>query len=417
MSTILNLAHLQKKAIKKELDRCVMCGLCSEYCATYKMTNLEAESPRGRLALMNGLWNNKLQADTPLRQHLDHCLGCRACEAVCPSQVNYGYLLDQTRTHLGQDKNKIPLYVINLLAQSGYSIHFFFKFLRFAQHLKLPSLARKTGLLQAFKLERLEQYLPSLQHRPKWKSVYYPKKKPGARVGLFLGCIAQEVDHQTLSASIRLLTKLGYEVHIPRSQNCCGALHLHTGHAKSANKLAQNNYNCFSKSGIQTILSIASGCTTTLAEPLYFSSKKEANQKKTFRIRDISHFLLAENRLTTNLFAPLAKQIAVHDPCSLRNVLKQQQAPYELLKLIPEIKLSELPNNQHCCGAAGTHMLTHPEKADLLRASKLLTLDNIQIIATSNIGCALHLAAGLPPHHNHIEVLHPITILERQLRL
>ncbi len=413
--------HPQKESIKKELDRCVMCGLCSEHCPTYKITGMEAESPRGRLALMNGLWNKELEADTPLLQHLDHCLGCRACEAVCPSQVNYGHLLDQTRAHLnatsGKNKSKMALYAMNLLAQGSYAIRFSFRLLRLTQRLKLPVIARKIGLLRALKLERLERYLPPLQHRPQWKSVYYPRNECIGRVGLFLGCVAQEVDGQTLLASIRLLTKLGYEVHVPRMQNCCGALHLHAGYAEHAHDLAQKNYDCFSRSGIQTILSVASGCTTTLAESMGALSGKEGCEDNAFRIRDINHFLLTENKLTSDLFAPLAKNIAIHDPCSLRQVLKLQQAPYELLKLIPEVRISELPGNQYCCGAAGTHMIAYPEKADLLRSSKIQGLTNTQIIATSNIGCALHFSAGLHSRQPPIEVLHPVTILERQLRL
>lgn len=411
----------QKTSIKKELDRCVMCGLCSEHCPTYKMTGVEAESPRGRLALMNGLWNKELEADAPLLQHLDHCLGCRACEAVCPSQVNYGHLLDQTRAHLnatsGKNKNKMALRAMNLMSQGGYAIRLFFRFLRLTQRLKLSVIARKIGLLRVLKLDRLERYLPPLQRRSKWKPVYYPKNKSTGRVGLFLGCVAQEVDAQTLSASVRLLTKLGYEVHIPLMQTCCGALHLHAGYAEHAHDLAEKNYHSFSQSGIQTILSVASGCTTTLVESMNTLSQEEQHADKTFQIRDINHFLLTENRLTSDLFAPLAQHIAIHDPCSLRQVLKQQQAPYELLKFIPEARISELPGNQYCCGAAGTHMMTYPEKADLLRNSKIQALTDIQIIATSNIGCALHLAAGLRSGQNTIEVLHPVTILERQLRL
>ncbi|VAW86164.1 Glycolate dehydrogenase, iron-sulfur subunit GlcF [hydrothermal vent metagenome] len=410
-----------KESIKKELDRCVMCGLCSDHCPTYKITGVEAESPRGRLALMNGLWNKELEADTPLLKHLDHCLGCRACEAVCPSQVNYGHLLDQTRAHLNatsdKNKNKMALRAMNLIAQGGSTIRLFFRLLWLTQRLKLPVIARKMGLLRVLKLDRLEGYLPSLQPRPKWKAVYYPKNECVGRVGLFLGCVAQEVDSQTLSASIRLLTKLGYEVHIPRMQNCCGALHLHAGYAEHADDLAQKNHHSFSQSGIQTIVSVASGCTTTLADSMNTINKKEGHADDTFRIKDINHFLLTENRLTSDLFAPLAQNIAIHDPCSLRQILKQQQAPYELLKLIPEVRISELPGNQYCCGAAGTHMITYPEKADLLRSSKIQALSNTQIIATSNIGCALHLAAGLRSRQNPIEVLHPVTILERQLRL
>src|SRR5690606_9297715 len=78
-------------------DRCVQCGLCLPVCPAYTLDRLEPESPRGRIALARA-WALGAVEPTPVGDlHLDHCLGCRNCEAVCPAGVEYGALLNLAR--------------------------------------------------------------------------------------------------------------------------------------------------------------------------------------------------------------------------------------------------------------------------------------------------------------------------------
>src|SRR5258708_18679442 len=82
---------------------CIHCGVCLASCPTYLETGNENDSPRGRLYLMRALQEGRLALGETTVRHLDLCLGCRACEAVCPSGVQYGDLLGHTRAHIGKN--------------------------------------------------------------------------------------------------------------------------------------------------------------------------------------------------------------------------------------------------------------------------------------------------------------------------
>ena len=238
-------------------------------------------------------------------------------------------------------------------------------------------------------------------------------------VALFTGCVASVMDTQTLNAAIRLLTVCGYGVHVPRAQGCCGALHMHSGAPQQAHALAMRNLDAFNGLKIDAIISTASGCGAPLAE--YHKMDDADGGLKGFseKVRDISEFLASIPWPQNVTFAPLEQRVAVHESCSLRHVLHQHAHPYTLLRKIPGIDVVGLPGNAQCCGAAGTYMITQPAMADALRQDKLAALQNsaAQLLVTSNIGCALHIAAGLREDGQEMEVIHPVTLLTRQLQI
>ena len=397
----------------KEADRCVKCGLCLPHCPTYQQLRDEGDSPRGRIALMQGLAQKKLPLSEKLIGHLDRCLVCRACEAMCPSEVKYGELLETTRAAIanetgapsGRASEMMQRFVTRPAHRRNLS-----RLLRIYQASGLGWLARHSGLLRPLGLQRLEGVLPKLGAALPTQHYHPPLGKQKGEIGLFVGCMGDSLDTTTIHAAIRLLTHLGYGVHLPRKQNCCGALHLHRGDLKQANVLARENQSAFSELNIDALIYCASGCGSTL-------QKLESTGCNDAPIIEIGQFLAQTEWPETLALRPLNKQIAIHLPCSLNHVLKQGQAPATLLAKIPGITLVPLPDNQDCCGAAGDYMIRHPEIADELRDRKLRQLETIRpdILVSSNVGCALHIAAGMRNTGLAIEVIHPVTLLARQL--
>jgi glycolate oxidase iron-sulfur subunit len=280
----------------------------------------------------------------------------------------------------------------------------------------LTGIYRKIGLssitstLGGKSMERLNSLLPPNIETTPWKETYPAKGEPLGRIGLFTGCISRITDRAALNASIRILNRVGYEVIVPSKQGCCGAMHFNSGDSSKAESMAKQNSNAFSGLGLDAVVGVASGCVSHLQELPQDSGLSES-------IMDISAFLCSIPSIEDIKPFPLNKRVVIHTPCSMKNVLKQEVAPYKLLQLIPEIELINLPENGICCGAAGLYIISNPEEADTLREDKIngLRESKAEIMVTSNTGCALHLTAGIRKADMEIEVLHPVELLARQL--
>lgn len=415
---------------RDQADRCVLCGLCLPSCPTYLKSGNENESPRGRIALMRAAADGKIAINGRLEGHLDQCLACRACERACPSLVEYGALIEAGRALLASARRKPALpriignYALRFLIEQPRNLGMFAGLLRFYQRSGLQRLVRASGVPAVLGLARLDSTLPELASKENWRPVYPARGVARARVALFTGCVARIVDLETLRSAIAVLNLLGYEVHVPPSQRCCGALHLHAGYPEQAHTLMRDNLCAFVTDrepgcGDSVIVHTASGCGATLSEYRRHMPTEPAAHLFSGRLADISRFI-AQSPWPEDLeLEPLPKTVAVHEPCSLRNVLRDEKWPYTLLARIPGIRLVPLTDNHLCCGGAGAYPLTQPAIADSLLADKISHLRRLapDFVVTANTGCALHLAAGMSRERLAVQVVHPVTLLRRQLRV
>lgn len=399
-------------------DRCVMCGMCLPHCPTYAQTRNEGDSPRGRISLMQALDRGELEPDSRMLAHLDGCLACRACEAVCPSGVPYGELIDAARQQLHERRPRtlraraLAALARPFIEHRGPRRTAAF-ILRLSRGLGLFALARGLRLDRLLGLSRaLDLLPPSLQA---WRHTARPGSGRG-RVALFTGCVGEVMDVQTLAAAAELLQRLGYTVEIPPGQTCCGAIYQHNGEPQRARSLLARNLAAFSDPGIEAVIATASGCTAQLAEYHRLTPGSEA-EAFVAKLHDVSRFLDERGCLEGRRFKPLFKRVALHTPCSLAYPLKGGAHPARLLRHIPGLELLTMPEDGRCCGAAGAYMLTQPEMSDRLREDKLRALRALRpdILVTSNVGCALHLRAGIRAAGLEVEVLHPVALLARQL--
>lgn len=345
---------------------------------------------------------------------MDNCLLCRACETVCPAQVPYAKILDDFRNEAGEGRKPALVKMQSTLSRS-----FLFNKKLSGITATVATFSRSSKLLSAISnrfpaVQRLHSFLTDLKPRHN-REFFYPTQFPKrGRAGLFTGCTGELFDAGTIDAAIRILDRLGFDVMIVPNQNCCGALDLHSGNATRAATLAAGNLQAFGRSDIDVIVPLATGCGAMLSEySAYFPDSERFSSK----IVEVCQLIHQSEGFTSIPLNPLDAKLLIHTPCSLANVLKTAQAPQKLVQAIPNTRVSTFKETR-CCGAAGNYMLEHPEMADALRDDLLETVkkENPDYLLTTNIGCALHLRAGLRQQQIDTEVLHPIELIDRQMR-
>lgn len=393
-----------RDALVRDADLCVKCGLCLGHCPTYKVTRDEGESPRGRIALMHALASGTLVSTPRVEAHLDGCLTCRACESVCPAAVPYGDLIDSARTLLAEQRpartrtarlmaTVLDSRALRFLVATALIVY---------QRSGLQWLVRATGVLKVFGLARLESLLPKIY----WPSLPAAAAAGrGERVALFANCTSPLTERPALEAAIAVLEALGCEVSVPGAQGCCGALAQHAGLAADAAACAARNAVAFAEAPV--VVGIASGCTAQLLEyDPPFAGK----------VRDIHAYIAAHPAFAALAPKRIEARVALHTPCTMKNVVKSDAAVVKLLEKIPGLEIVRLDNG--CCGAAGSHFLTHPEMADTLASPKVeqVAREAPLWLLSSNVGCAMHLAAALRREGLEVAVRHPLEVLADALQ-
>jgi glycolate oxidase iron-sulfur subunit len=384
-------------------DRCVKCGLCLPHCPTYALDGVEGESPRGRIALMQGLALGRLEPDETLVRHLDRCLGCRACETACPAGVPYGELIDAGRALL-LDRGVRPGGVQRLMGPLFRRPRLLKAVVGLSRVSGANATARRLGGLPA----RLAELLPPDARPPRPDEAGPAAPAPGAEVLLFTGCVGGVIDGRSLDDTRRLLAAAGWRVRMPVQQGCCGALDLHAGRRDDARACAARNIAAFPGDG--PVIACATGCAATLLE--YARLAGESGAQFARRVRDPAELLGgAELALGRGIY----RKVALHLPCTQRNVTGTASATRRLLGKIPGLAVRELPAG--CCGAAGENFLCRPAMADALLAPLLESLarEPPDALVTSNIGCAMHFGAGLRRAGLTVPVLHPASLVAAAL--
>ncbi|WP_246155960.1 (Fe-S)-binding protein [Thiohalocapsa marina] len=402
---------MQSSDLLRLADQCVKCGYCLPHCPTFRLYRDEGESPRGRIALMQGLLSGELAQSDRLQAHLDHCLQCRACEPACPSLVQYGQLMDGVRAwraaRMPGWRRALPRLRLALFSRPD----------------GIALLAALAGLYRQLRLSRLVarwrqprlQVLDGLITHLQW-----PWQRPlpsgpaagaasEAPVGLFLGCVSRALQPQVLDATVQLLSALRIPVTMPSDQGCCGALHRHEGLVDQADRLLARNAAAF---GDRRVVGVVSACVAELGP--------------TLDAVELCRFLLDAPWPEDLTLRRSSQTVLVHASCSHRNRLRDTAAVPALLQRIPGLRVLPLPGNDQCCGAAGSYMLRHPATALELGDEKVRHIRRLiaeapdarrvpSVLVTTNSGCAVHLASRIRAAGLDIEVLHPVELLARHL--
>lgn len=425
-------AQFQERMDYDELLNCMRCGFCLPSCPTYIESGYdEVQSPRGRIALMKGVVDGVIEPDEEVKRSLDLCLGCRACEPVCPAGVNYGQLLEEARDIIYQNK-KIPGHV-KLLRNFAFNTLFpnqnrmvgMTSMLGFYQKSGMQNLTRKTGIMNLLpnSYRTMEKVLPEapkrkeMKNRPRHLQPLQPQKK---KVAFFSGCLMDTVFLSSNNATTKLLQYAGCEIVVPETQNCCGALHGHSGEKEKAKQLAKSNIEAFEKAEVDYIITNAGGCGAFLVDYAHLLREEEGWQERankfTLKIKDITHILIEldfhkkplklDNRIIT-----------YQDSCHLKNGQKTFMEPRQLLEAIEGPTYVEMKDASRCCGSAGIYNLVETDmsmkvldyKMEKAKETKATT------IVTSNPGCLLQMKMGIEKEgmSDTVEAVHIVDLLLR----
>lgn len=427
-------ATLQQE--KEGLLTCVHCGFCLPACPTYRRLGDEADSPRGRLHLMRAVAEGRLDAASEaFEQHIDRCLGCRACEPVCPSGVPYGRLLEQAR-QVVHERDRVPVLnraLTELFARAGVRrpVIWLARLKRrlglatVLARLPVPALVqRAAGMLAATTPVRLGQMGTSAKSpavEPEWSPM---SQAPGSALPVtpvlcLEGCVQADLFPHVNEATRQVLHRNGYRVDPWRGAGCCGALHAHAGDLARARTLARTNIAAWQHAGSPSICVNAAGCGAAMKEygHLLADDPAWAQQAREFstQVADVSELLAQKG---PRRGGAISLRVAWDPPCHLLHAQGVDAPVRQMLQAIPELEVIDVPDGAECCGGAGIYALTHADLGSAIGHDKACAILETQceIVATANPGCTMQIGAELRRAGSRLEVVHPVELLAESYR-
>lgn len=415
-------------------NMCVQCGYCLPVCPTYTTLASETHSPRGRINLVKMAAEGKIDILEDLKEPIELCLGCRACEVVCPVNVPYGEIYNgalqvinkekKNNSHQNSVSDKTLQFMLKRVMTKQKRLRTIGSFLWFYQSSRVNKVLRKTNILKKIspKFGELEMSLPNVAlpaKQYKLGEVKEPLVETKARVAFFPGCVMDALMSDINKKTIDLLRKVGCEVIIPNNTTCCGALHAHQGEKEQAVKLAKENIKAFEELNVKYVVNNAGGCGAMLYEydellvdePEWQARAKEIKGK----MKDITEILVE--------FGPLPFEkdwngvITYQDSCHLRNVQGVVDTPRQLLRSIPGVKFVEMKNSHLCCASGGIYNVIHFNESMQVLDNKMQDVIDTEAntIVTTNPGCLLQLKLGIQRNAKsiNIQALHIVEVLAK----
>jgi len=437
-STLANILSAEEEKILA----CVHCGLCLEACPTYVATGDENDGPRGRIYLMRAVEEGRLAvSSTSFETHIDRCLGCRACESVCPAGVEYGQLLEAARAEIMQARPKrgIASSLLRFVLR-----HVWLKPKRLKAAFAIARLGRDFGLARLLLKTKLPHEIsPQFEFglalldgsgdgtaKGSGKTGRMPVDRPqdagapmgapaGGAVLLFKGCVTDGLFQRVNEATTRVLEVNGCAVQAPSGQVCCGALHAHAGDLAGARALARQNVAAFEDAHTK-IITNAGGCGAMLVSygHLLADDKAYADRAKEFsaRVQDISQHLQSKGFRNG---ASIGFERTTYDAsCHLLHGQYAADASLQMLWAIPDLNFALLKDSDVCCGGAGVYNLMEPELSEEVLSAKLecIKQSGAEVLATGNAGCHMQIAAGARLNGLKLRVCHPVELLDESYK-
>ncbi len=386
---------------RAEIERCVKCGSCSAVCPSYQIARSESYSPRGRMALVRAVQEGRLGASAAVRDRLETCTTCLACEATCASGVRVTEIIQAAKEQFaGETGRGAVLAFIAGVVKRPALFRAAARLAPLALHFRGGAIGGRNKKSSEFGVQRSEKRRSKSGKKTKGRIVFYP------------GCAVQNFQPDIGNASAALLARLGYEVIVPEGLTCCGRPLLSLADRRGAEELAEHNSRLLTGFAADALVTACASCGLTFKREY---PKLLPPGAKIPAVLDIHEFLARE--LADVRFAPLNKNITIHDPCHLGRGQGLTKVVRDLLRRVPGLTIIEMNEPGRCCGFGGVMRVTHRTLSDGIaeRKTRDIIATGASLVATGCPGCRMQIADALIRAEADIAVLHPVQILEEAM--
>lgn len=407
--------------LEEQIRQCVKCGICQAHCPAYRHNRKEGDVARGKIALAAALLDGEVELEQRLEEDISMCLMCGSCVNKCPNKVATPEIVGAIRREVTANRglsffgkslatviNSPPL--MKTLTRGGALF----------SPLLLKKVPQSSGLRLRFPAPLMKnRTIPKLPLRNLFDMVPQFTKGDGKKptIGFFAGCSITHVFPAIGKTMVDLLVNMGYSVHVPRSQGCCGIPALSAGAGETVEKLAEKNIGAFGKYREEHIITACASCNGGIGE--YYQTMHGNDQSFTEKVVDFTVFL-QQNGLIERLTAQKkwAKRVRVtyHDPCHMKTqgIIAEPRA---LLQALPNVEFVEMENSALCCGLGGTFSVYHYECSKAIGAKKIpgLQKSGADMIATACPGCMIQLQDVINHAGLEIKAVHLLELIEQAL--
>ncbi|MDT3994779.1 (Fe-S)-binding protein [Mammaliicoccus fleurettii] len=377
---------------------CVQCGFCLPSCPTYLTMKEEKHSPRGRINLVKYAVEGKAELKD-LEEAIDLCLGCRQCETVCPTNVQYGDIYESAVEVLRENRNKkLDTQLMSIFLERNYMLDAMYKGLKLYHSPLISTIISKTKALDVLpeRLGKMASILPPVKKEK--TNIQNPFRTKKTTVGFFRGCMMDAFFSNINDLAIKILEAHDIQVVEIKQQTCCGALQHHAGEMEKSKKLAKLNIEALEKYDVDYYVNAIGGCGASLIEydHLLRNDEKWKDRAEEFvnKVRDISVIL---DDIELNLDVPIHTRATYQPSCHLQNVQHVFNEPEKIIQQIKGLEYKVLPEKDICCGSAGIYNIVNYEASMEILNRKMTHVAEVepQLIITSNPGCHLQMLLGV----------------------
>ena len=409
---------------------CIRCGACLNACPSFQVVGGHAFGYKytGPIGLMlTAFHHGEEYAEGP--QSL--CLGCSACETVCPAGIDIPRMILDLRQRLSDGKSRGGLVKETALKALTYQegSKRWLDVARWAQRpfaregsVHLPLVNGGRSLPRLPEKGFLEKHGSSGSFEP---TSLVPSEAAGRTVVYFPGCITDNLFPEMGEAAVQALAGCGARVLLPSRRLCCGLAHMNAGDAPTAIAHAKQTIEMLEQEPGDYIASTSASCAVAMTQDYPHLLREEPEWQARARalaqrVMDFTSFMDGVARLGPGALASgAAAAVTYHDSCQSCNCLNLGPQPRRLLQEVMGLELREMEESGVCCGFGGTFSLDHPKISQRILKQKLKHINETGagIVVTDNPGCIMQLRGGLGAGGKKIKVLHLAELMAQRLDL